>query len=262
MKAYIIAVGKELLTGRVLDTNSNYIAKRLNGIGFRVAAIKVIDDEQDDIASALKESGKAKPRVLLFTGGLGPTPDDLTLRGIAKGLGKKLVKSAKALKFIKRRYEELYSEGMVDSPELNEFRAKMGLLPEGSRILDNHVGTAPGVHMREAGVNIFALPGVPAEMREMLEIEVMPRLEKIGGGRNRVEESIMVPCGDESVISGAIRKIGAAVPGVFIKPDPAGFYGSGTMKVYFSSYGPRERVEEAIKLMMNEFSKGKKTGGV
>lgn len=250
--ARIIAVGRELLTGRVLDTNSNYLAGKLTGAGFKVTAIWVIDDELDEIAGAVREAVRCGTKVAIFTGGLGPTPDDMTLKGIARGLGVKLVKRARALKFIKSRYEELYSEGMVDSPELNEFRAKMGSLPESSRMLENHIGTAPGIHLKREGVDIFALPGVPSEMIGMFEREVMPRLERIKGRRVRVEEGIIVPCRDESVISSVIKKIGEALPEVFIKPAPAGFSCSGGMKIFFSSYASREKVKEAERIFLDE----------
>lgn len=167
--AAILVIGNEILVGRVLDTNSQKIAKTLTTLGFEVVEIRKVRDDIDEIAEALKDLlGKAY--VVISTGGLGPTYDDVTLEGIAKALGLPLHLSEEALNMIREKLEKM---GL----ELTKERMKMAIVPKGSKLIPNPVGVAPGVAIITREYKVFALPGVPKEMEEMLLNYVIKYIE-------------------------------------------------------------------------------------
>src|SRR5213592_10841 len=161
----IVAVGRELLTGRTVDSNSASIAARLVALGAWVERIVAVDD---DLAAVAREVGGARQRgasLVVTSGGLGPTFDDRTLAGVAAALGRPLVEHPAALAFVARRYTELAAAGAVEHSALTPPRRKMAALPAGAQPIDNPVGTAPGVLLVDGGFTVLALPGVPGEMR-------------------------------------------------------------------------------------------------
>jgi len=160
MRAYIISIGDELLCGDTINTNATWIAKQLCSRGVEVRRIMVIPDDVDEIAGALKD---ADADIIIITGGLGPTHDDITRFGIAKGVDDVLVRNEEALEFMRRAYE------------VSEDMEQMAYLPSRSTPLLNPVGSAPGFFIEEGGRKIFVLPGVPAEMEAMFEY-VLPHL--------------------------------------------------------------------------------------
>ncbi len=168
--AAILIIGNEILVGRVLDTNSQKIAKTLTTLGYEVVEIRKVRDNIDEIAKALKELlGKAF--VIITTGGLGPTYDDVTLEGIAKALGLPLHLSQEALEMIKEKLEKM-------DLKMTKERMKMAIVPKGSQLIPNPVGVAPGVAIVTKEYMVFALPGVPKEMEEMLLGYVINYLER------------------------------------------------------------------------------------
>src|SRR5262249_32725595 len=134
----------------------------------------------DDPAAIAREIAGARARhaaLVVTTGGLGPTLDDRTLAGIAAALGRRLVEQPAAVDFVTRRYRELAAAGAVSDGGLTPPRRKMACLPEGAEPVDNTLGTAPGVWIAERDFALAALPGVPAEMRVVLEA-ALPRLRE------------------------------------------------------------------------------------
>ena len=176
MDVEIITVGYEILEGDVLDTNSNWMAKKIASTGNRLRRITIIEDDVDVIASCLRDSLGRTPELILISGGLGPTRDDLTLEGVAKGLGLGLVEDPDALEMIRRRYAAMHPE---TPPEglMTESRRKMAMIPEGSKPLNNPVGTAPAVRIESSNTTIICLPGVPDELKAIFEESVMPVLK-------------------------------------------------------------------------------------
>jgi nicotinamide-nucleotide amidase len=213
----IICVGNELLIGKTLNTNAHWLAKRATSLGVMVRRVTVILDEVDEIATVLREALKRKPRFIITTGGLGPTFDDKTLEGIAKGLSRKLKVNKKALEMVREKYDSYLKQGKIDKVELTPARMKMATLPEGAEPLCNAVGTAPGMLLRVGGTFIVALPGVPPEMETIFDESVAPMIKKEAGNSGFFEKSIYADRIMESNLAPLIDKVMHDNPRVYIK---------------------------------------------
>ena len=177
----IITIGNEIVKGRTVNTNASEIAQAFTKVGFRVVRHTSIPDECDVIAETLSDSFRTYD-ITITTGGLGPTFDDMTVECFSKGIGKKLVLNAEAEQIIRNKYKAL---GLP----LTQERSKMAYFPEGSRIIRNNVGTAPGLFLTVDSHKIFCLPGVPREMRDMLP-EVTSHCGKSGLAYKSIEFEI------------------------------------------------------------------------
>ncbi|QZT37724.1 competence/damage-inducible protein A [Halosquirtibacter xylanolyticus] len=164
----VITIGDELLIGQVIDTNSAWIGKKLNEIGVAVNRITSIRDTESDI---LKELDDAEMDIILVTGGLGPTNDDITKDTVAKYFNTEL--------YLDEEYylalEALLKSLNLDMNPLNRAQA---LVPRGCRIIANSKGTAPGMHMVKGNQHFFFMPGVPLEMKQMMQDDVIPFLKR------------------------------------------------------------------------------------
>jgi len=216
----IICIGTELLIGKTLNTNAHWLAKRITTLGLSVRRITNTADDIDEISSTLKEALQRKPRFVITTGGLGPTFDDKTMEGIAKGLGRKVKINDNALKMIEKTYSRYVEERLIDKVELTPPRVKMAKLPEGANPLPNPIGTAPAVLIEHEGTTIIALPGVPAEMEAIFEESVVQILKKAAGDAIFFETSIYVLGVMESVIAPLIDQVMHDNPYVYIKSHP------------------------------------------
>ncbi len=197
MFAEILTIGDELLTGNTVDSNSAFIAQKLTEKGYWVRRKTTVGDDVEEIKTAVREILARKPEVLIISGGLGPTHDDVTMLAVAEAIDRKLVLCEECLERIKAFYRELYEKGLIDNPELNEARKKMAYLPEGAEPVENTEGAAPGAYIEHEGVKIFVLPGMPREMKAMLEGEVLPRL----GGRRFIQRKLLAEITDESKLA-------------------------------------------------------------
>jgi nicotinamide-nucleotide amidase len=174
MKAEILSIGSELTSGQNLDTNAQWLSRRLAEIGIPVGWHTIIaDDLNDNVAAFRLAAGRAQ--LVLITGGLGPTQDDLTREALAHAAGVKLVLHEDILEHIR----QLFANRRRMMPERNLVQAQF---PEGAEPIANALGTAPGIWMRIGSSVIAAMPGVPSEMYAMYEHEVMPRLLRLGLG--------------------------------------------------------------------------------
>jgi len=218
----IICVGTELLIGKTLNTNANWLAKRITSLGGRVTRITVIRDDIDEIASSVKDAIRRKNTLIITVGGLGPTFDDKTLEGVAKALNRKLVVNNEALKMIEERYSSYVKEGRMEKFELTSPRIKMATLPEGARPLRNPVGTAPGVLIKHEEKTMVSLPGVPSEMKAIFEEAVLPIIKRVAGDLTFFEKSIDVTGVIESELAPVIDKVMHDNPHVYIKSHPKG----------------------------------------
>jgi molybdenum cofactor synthesis domain-containing protein len=233
-----IAIGNELLDGKVLETNSNWMGIRLLAIGLEIKRLASVRDEIEEIGHAL-DFVRETCDVLITSGGLGPTHDDITLKAIAKHLDLKLVENPEAIEIIERQYKTLHENGIVRAPDLTASRRKMAQLPEGSRALDNRVGGAPGVMLQDGRNTIFCLPGVPSELKFIFDDSVMPWFSDKVSLRFH-EQVIEFGMKDESAFAPAIDVVMKKVPGVWIKSMPKTYGTSKTLRVWLSARGEDE----------------------
>ncbi len=240
MRIEVLAIGREILSGRTLDTNSHWIARQVASLGGRLSRIAAVDDDETEIVSEIASARDRGVSVLITTGGLGPTSDDKTLAAIAAAAGLDLVECASALRFVSSRYEEFHAAGHVDSPILTPERRKMALLPRGSLWLDNAVGAAPGVRLTLDGMTVFALPGVPAEMKDIFTRHVIEHLRRLLEGRVLLECRVVTGIGDESVLGPILDAVAGSVPGVYLKSTPRRFGQEEGIEVYISVWGEDE----------------------
>jgi molybdenum cofactor synthesis domain-containing protein len=244
----IIIVGREILVGRTLDTNSHWIARRLTALGGETRRIVVVDDHIPSIVREFQTARSNGVRVIITVGGLGPTSDDKTLAAVAEATGHPLVLDRHALDFVKTRYRFFRKEGAVDSDAMTPSRAKMATIPEGSQILSNTVGAAPGVYLEMEDVSIFSLPGVPREMQTVFEDAVVEILKTVFGKQVFLEETITTPLKDESQLGEILNRVMKEVPGVYLKSRPTRFGRNVQMEVTLSASGDdRRRVGGVIR---------------
>ena len=170
MKAELITIGDEILIGQIVNTNSVFLAKALNDIGIEITQITSISDKKDDIIGALKLSEK-RAKLVILTGGLGPTSDDLTKQTLCSYFDDKLIENKEILDHI----EEIFKK-YVTTP-INEQNRKQALLPSKAKIFKNNYGTASGMWFEKNGQVIISLPGVPFEMKSLMTNEVIPKLQ-------------------------------------------------------------------------------------
>lgn len=214
----IICVGNELLIGKTLNTNGTWLAKRVTSLGLTVKRIVVIRDELDEIAETVQETLRRKPDFIITTGGLGPTFDDKTLEGIARGLNRRLEVNEEALRMVRQKYVAyLEKTGKTEKIELTPPRVKMATLPEGARPLSNPVGTAPGVITEVEGTFIIALPGVPPEMEAIFNESIAEIIKQKAGKSSFFETSIYVEEIMESNLAPLIDTVMHHNPHVYVK---------------------------------------------
>lgn len=178
LNAEIIAVGSELLTPYRIDTNSLWLTDRLNSIGVEVKLKSVVGDDEARLEEMIRDAMK-RSEIIVATGGLGPTEDDITKKVFARVLRRRLVLHDNVLEAIRARFAR---RGMK-MPEIN---SRQALIPEGATVLANENGTAPGILMTEKNCTIVLLPGPPREMKPMFNEAVMPLL------RHRMGEMVIV----------------------------------------------------------------------
>lgn len=168
MIAEIITIGDELLIGQVIDTNSAWMAEQLNKVGVRVHQITSISDDRKHILSTLKEASH-RANLILITGGLGPTKDDITKASLCEFFETVLVFSDAAY----RNVERLFALRGMPVTELNRLQA---MVPENCKVLENPQGTAAGLWFEKEGRIFVSMPGVPFEMKAIMELHVLPKL--------------------------------------------------------------------------------------
>ena len=217
----MLAVGKELLIGRTMNTNAHWVGKRLAMLGSMINEITTVDDDLVEIASALRKILSRTPDFVVVVGGLGPTPDDMTLKGVADALGLRLKQDRGALALMREHYA---GRGLREI-ELTPSRLKMTLLPEGSEAVTNRVGTAPGVRLVRGESIIYCLPGVPAEMKDIFRRSVEPELRVVLGELHRYNVTLKLEGILESALAPVIAQGLRKHPGAYIKSHPRGVKG-------------------------------------
>ncbi len=168
--AEIIAIGSELLTPQKVDTNSLYLTDQLNALGVEVVRKTVVGDERDRLMDTIL-GAIARSQIIVLTGGLGPTEDDLTRDAVASALGRALVFNQEICDRIEERFRR-FGRKMVD------INKRQAYIIDGAEILTNERGTAPGQWIQDNGVVLMLLPGPPSELKTMYQNECLPRLTK------------------------------------------------------------------------------------
>jgi nicotinamide-nucleotide amidase len=166
----IMTIGDELLYGQVVDTNSAFMGQELAKIGLRVRQISSVSDRADEIVAALDQA-RERAQLVLMTGGLGPTKDDLTKHVLARYFGAELVMHEPTLEHVINMFKR-FNRPM---PEVNRFQA---MVPSNCEVLPNAVGSAPGMWFEDRGTVFVSMPGVPFEMKRLMTDEVLPRLQQ------------------------------------------------------------------------------------
>ena len=169
--ATIITIGDELLIGQVIDTNSAWMAQELNKAGIWLKRRVSVGDNKEEIVSALNEESRDVP-IILITGGLGPTADDITKPVLAEYFGGKLVVNQQVLDHVQYLFEKVFRRPFT------ERNRKQAEVPDVCTILHNERGTAPGMWFEKDGKIFVSLPGVPHEMKGLMLKEVLPRLKQ------------------------------------------------------------------------------------
>ncbi len=171
MTAEIITIGDEILIGQIVDSNSAFIAKELNLIGISVYQITSVQDEKQHILNALQEASK-RADIVILTGGLGPTKDDVTKYTFTEYFQDELKLNQEVLQHV----EALFAK--YKKTPISDLNREQAMLPSKATVLHNKYGTAPGMWMEKEGKVYISLPGVPYEMKNLVEVEVIPRLRE------------------------------------------------------------------------------------
>ncbi|RZS86929.1 competence/damage-inducible protein cinA [Motilibacter rhizosphaerae] len=198
--AEVVCVGDELLSGRVTDTNSGWLGARLAEAGWRLVRVATVPDELDAVADAVAAACARVPLVLV-TGGLGGTSDDLTREALARVAGRPVVRDPRLEQALRDRYAKRAAEPPAGA-------LAMADVVEGAEVLANPAGTAPGLRLRVGGAQVVALPGVPAEVRAIAAASVLPGL----AGGERTTTSLWLPLADEAAVGDALGPLEAALP--------------------------------------------------
>ena len=229
----ILCIGNELLLGTVLNTNAQWISKRIADAGGVVTRITVVRDNINEISSVVNETLVRDPDWLIISGGLGPTYDDRTLEGVAMALGTDLVLDEDAIEMLKRSFARYLS-----SPKLNEVRLKMARIPKGSIPIQNPVGSAPSVlidtskfdnNINSTGsgkhTKIICLPGVPNELEAIFLDNILPQMKMMIGDFHIIETNHEIIGISEAMIAPTLMRLVQSFSddSIYLKTHPRGF---------------------------------------
>ncbi|HLO87021.1 MAG TPA: competence/damage-inducible protein A [Nostocaceae cyanobacterium] len=242
MSAEIICVGTELLLGDILNSNAQYLAKELAKLGIPHYYQTVVGDNPERLKQVI-EIAASRVQILIFTGGLGPTPDDLTCEAIANYFNSPLIERADIVEDIAQKFAQ---RGRVMSPS----NRKQALIPQGAEVLPNPTGTAPGIIWQpRPNLTIFTFPGVPSEMHRMWHETAVPFLKSQGWGKEIIYSRSLRFWGiGESALA---EKVSAYLN--LTNPTVAPYAGKGEVRLRISAKAPdEETAEELIKPVEKE----------
>jgi molybdenum cofactor synthesis domain-containing protein len=255
IRAEILTLGRELLIGKTVNTNASWIASQLTSMGMSVERIVVAPDSVGQISDAITDSLQRHPNILVITGGLGSTYDDLTMDGLASALRIPKEHNKVAMKQVEARYRSL---GLEMTPS----RQKMAIMPVGSTPMPNETGSAPGLFIESSGTMIFCLPGVPGEMKSMFSSGVSGILKERAGVASFLEASLVVEKMPESSLAPIIEEWLPSSRGAYLKSHPSGGEGKPAILVHLSITGrDRARMSRSMKAAKNAFEAMVKSHG-
>lgn len=237
MRAAIITIGDEILIGQTIDTNSGYIAKALDKIGIQTIEMKSVSDTREHILEALREY-QDRAEVVLMTGGLGPTKDDITKKTLCEYFDDHLVRDPAVLEHVTQLIERFFKRPIT---ELNRDQA---LVPSKATVLHNAYGTAPGMWLQKNNTVFISMPGVPYEMKGLMELEVIPKLSQTFERPYIIHKNIMTYGVGESLLAERIADWENNLPDTIklaYLPSP------GRVKLRLTTRGPvQKELEDAI----------------
>jgi nicotinamide-nucleotide amidase len=234
MDAEIIAVGSELLTPHRVDTNSLYLTEKLNALGIEVRFKTVVGDDPARLAEVFRAALGRSPLIIL-TGGLGPTEDDINRTVVAEVLGRPL----REVSAVRGRIEERFARVGRSMPENN---LRQALVPQGAEWLPNEHGTAPGIWLVQDGVTVVLLPGPPNELKPMFDAECHPRLERMATGQ-RIRTRVLKVTGlPESEVDARI----APIYGTYANPVTTILATPGAIEVHLRARAGSDTEAEAL----------------
>jgi len=240
-KAGCLAVGSELLGTYKLDRNSLVITRTLEYYGFDVIEKRVVGDTVDGVAEAISDMMK-KVEVLVVTGGLGPTADDVTRQAVALATGRKLLHDPETETLLEKRYHQM-------GREMPDICRVMADTIEGARLVKNDRGSAPGILLEENGCLLAVFPGVPYEMQGMLETELGPELERKAGRRRKLSRTLLLGGVVESETEARIRHLYDD----FGRDNITILASYGVLRLSLSTRGDREDCAEILDQMETAF---------
>ena len=234
LSAEIIAIGSELLSPNRSDTNSLWLTDQLNRIGIDVKLKTIVGDDDARLEEVVKDAVK-RSRVVIATGGLGPTEDDITRKVVARALGRRLSLDENVLNEIRTKFKRF---GM-NMPERN---SRQAMVIDGAEVLANPNGSAPGLYLEQRECAIALLPGPPREMMPMFENHVKPRLEKIAGDVRFATRIMRVTGMGESAVDEKISPIYTQ----FDNPQTTILFNSSEIEIHLRAHGRTEGDAEAL----------------
>lgn len=234
LTAEIIAIGSELLTPERTDTNSLWLTEKLNGIGIEVKLKTVVGDDDARLEEAIKDALR-RSRILITTGGLGPTEDDITRKIAARALSRRLILNEPVLAGICEKFQRWGRQ----MPEIN---SRQAMVIEGSEVLDNPNGSAPGMYLEHEGRSIVLLPGPPREMRPMFEELILPKLAAKAGDVRVVRRVLRVSGLGESAVDERI----APVYTQYKNPQTTILFNKSEIEIHLTAQGKTEQEAELL----------------
>ena len=234
LSAEIIAIGSELLSPNRSDTNSLWLTDQLNRVGIDVKLKTIVGDDDARLEEVVKDAVK-RSRVVITTGGLGPTEDDITRKVVARALGKRLSLDEKVLNEIRARFQSFG----VNMPERN---SRQAMVIEGADVLQNPNGTAPGLLVKQHDCTIALLPGPPREMKPMFENHVLPRIENLAGDTRFATRLLRVAGMGESAVDEKIAPIYTK----YENPQTTILFNSSEIEIHLRAHGRTEADADAL----------------
>jgi nicotinamide-nucleotide amidase len=234
LTAEIIAIGSELLAPDRTDTNSLWLTEQLNRLGIEVKLKTIVGDDDARLEEAIKDATR-RSKVVITTGGLGPTEDDITRKVTARALGRRLLLDEDLLAEIRQRFQSFG----VAMPERN---SRQAMVIDEAEVLPNPNGTAPGMFIDHNGTAIALLPGPPREMKPMFENHVTPRLASRAGSQKVVRRMLRVAGMGESAVDERI----APVYSQYENPQTTILFNHSEIEIHLTAHGRTEAEAEAL----------------
>lgn len=234
LSAEIIAIGSELLSPNRSDTNSLWLTDQLNRIGIDVKLKTIVGDDDARLEEVIKDAVK-RSRVVITTGGLGPTEDDITRKVVARALNKRLALDEKVLEGIRARFQSFG----VKMPERN---SRQAMVISGAQVLSNPNGTAPGLYLEHDGCAVALLPGPPREMKPMFEHHLLSRLERLSSSSRIATRVLRVAGLGESAVDEKIAPIYTK----YENPQTTILFNSSEIEIHLRAHGRTETDAEAL----------------
>ncbi len=251
----ILSIGNELLLGNTVNTNASWIASQVTRLGGNVTRITTVPDDLNDISLSIRETLGRRPNLVITTGGIGPTFDDMTFRGVARAVHVRMKANMVAVEMIRAHYARRFPKKSIT---LTKPRLKMAVIPYTSTPIKNPIGTAPAIKLTVRRTEIFCLPGVPSEAKAIFRGTISKVVSTKASGVVFLEKWLKVHGVMESTLAPIIDRVMRRSRGVYIKSHPGGVEAGGPpiIELHFSTSSTTPR--KAKKSVLDAVSAFKK----